>query len=92
MDDIAKALKDLELFLQDSEYVTGEKMTIADLAIVSTVATLVFSFNFDLKPYPKVDKWFKNLKSVLPDFKEIIEDNCMKFKELLNSIRLQHKK
>lgn len=87
---IKKAFEALDTFLEKSKYVSGDTMTISDIAITSSVATAIAVFNQDLTPYPNVNKWFKHMKSSLPDYKEIIEENAEKLRLLVESVKAKN--
>nr|XP_019544030.2 glutathione S-transferase 1-like [Aedes albopictus] len=62
------AVKMLDLFLEGQPYVTGEAMTIVDLSMLATVATMN-CLGFELKPYHNVLEWYKHMKDVAPGSK-----------------------
>ncbi|KAH8236716.1 hypothetical protein KR026_008911 [Drosophila bipectinata] len=59
----------LNTFLEGHDYVAGDQLTIADMAILASVSNLV-SLKFDLTKFPNVDKWFNHAKSVVSGFEE----------------------
>ncbi|XP_017855531.1 PREDICTED: glutathione S-transferase D5-like isoform X1 [Drosophila arizonae] len=69
---IETALGFLNTFLEGQEYVAGDHLTIADIAILATVSTLV-SANVELKSYPNVAKWYANAEKVVPGWSENLE-------------------
>lgn len=62
-------------------------MTLADIALVSSVATAIYCVDFSLKPHQHVQKWFQELEKSLPEFKEIIVDNCQQLKGILEMMK-----
>ncbi|KAH8409860.1 hypothetical protein KR222_011014, partial [Zaprionus bogoriensis] len=59
----------LNAFLEGQEYVAGNKLTIADIAILASVSTFDV-VEFKLSDYPNVDKWYQNAKKVTPGWDE----------------------
>lgn len=59
----------LNTFLEGHEYVAGDNLTIADIAILATVSTFVLA-EFKLSNYPNVDKWYENAQKVTPGWEE----------------------
>ncbi|XP_062556849.1 glutathione S-transferase 1-like [Armigeres subalbatus] len=62
------AVRMLDLFLEGQPYVTGQAMTIVDLSMLATVATMD-CLGFELKPYHNVAEWYKHMKGVAPGSK-----------------------
>lgn len=87
MPKIKSAFEFLNTFLENEQYVAGKCLTVADLAIVSTVGTAICVLDFDLSPYPNVQRWYQHMKKILPDFKEIMEENERKLRVLVDSFR-----
>lgn len=86
MPDIKKGFDTLNLYLDNSKFAVGDKLTIADIALVSTVATAIAVFDFDLKPYPNVQTWFKTVKANIPAYKGIIEENGQKLRAAVDMV------
>jgi len=59
----------LNIFLEGQDYVAGDQLTVADIAILSTVSTFDI-FDFDLSKYPNVTRWYANAKKVTPGWDE----------------------
>ncbi|XP_073951866.1 glutathione S-transferase D7-like [Choristoneura fumiferana] len=51
----------LEEFLSRNKYVAGNKMTIADIAAYATSSTLGIMLELDVKKYPKIEAWHKEM-------------------------------
>ncbi|XP_016954052.1 uncharacterized protein LOC108027230 [Drosophila biarmipes] len=66
---IATSFEYLNTFLEGQDYVAGEHLTVADIAILSSVSTFEI-FDFDLSKYPNVDRWYANAKKVAPGWDE----------------------
>ncbi|KAJ8718394.1 hypothetical protein PYW08_002631 [Mythimna loreyi] len=58
---IEDAYSTLEDYLSENLYVASDVVTIADLSIVSTMATLVGLVPVDEKRFPKLKKWYDNM-------------------------------
>lgn len=59
----------MERFLENSKYLCGDKMTIADLCCVATVTSIDEFATIDAAKYPKFTQWIKRL-SQLPYYEE----------------------
>ncbi|XP_065723162.2 uncharacterized protein [Drosophila suzukii] len=59
----------LNIFLEGQDYVAGDQLTVADIAILSTVSTFDI-VDFDLSKYPNVVRWYANAKKVTPGWDE----------------------
>uniref|UniRef100_A0A1L8E4W2 glutathione transferase n=1 Tax=Nyssomyia neivai TaxID=330878 RepID=A0A1L8E4W2_9DIPT len=62
-----EAVDFLNTGLEGQKYAAGDSLTIADLALVATVATMD-SFKFDLSKYPNVVQWFEMCKKTIPGY------------------------
>ena len=78
---LAEALKFFETMLKNKKFSTGEDFTIADLTLCVTVSQIK-SFDFDLRPYPKVRKWLAECENVLEPHGFQVSSN--KFHNYLN--------
>ena len=79
---IETAFEFLNIFLADSQYAAGDSLTLADLALLSTVSTFEVT-GFDFSKYANVAKWYANAKSVAPGFDENWE-GCLQLKKYFN--------
>ncbi|XP_037952558.1 glutathione S-transferase 1-1-like [Teleopsis dalmanni] len=64
-----KAFEFLNTFLDGQTYIAGNKLTVADIALVATVTTFAVA-GFDFSQYDNVNKWWENAKKVVPGFEE----------------------
>lgn len=60
-----EAVELLDVFLEKSDYVAGDKLTIADFAIAVTMSVIELA-GFDLKKYSNISRWYAVMKSELP--------------------------
>nr|XP_042909462.1 glutathione S-transferase D5-like [Parasteatoda tepidariorum] len=79
----------LDDFLSKTAYVAGNHITIADFAIVSTLATIQVFLDFSFDKYPRISSWMSKLKKEIPSYEEINEIPVKKHKEYLLAKRLQ---
>ncbi|KMZ04009.1 uncharacterized protein LOC6728381 [Drosophila simulans] len=66
---IESSFEYLNIFLEGQNYVAGDHLTVADIAILSSVSTFDI-FDFDLTKYPNVARWYANAKKVTPGWEE----------------------
>ncbi|XP_066140926.1 glutathione S-transferase 1-like [Euwallacea fornicatus] len=85
LEKINDAMKFLDIFLESSKYVAGDTLTVADLTIVATISTYDV-VGYDLSPYKNITRWFENMKSAAPGYKEANEEGCIAFKGLVESL------
>ncbi|XP_044270681.1 glutathione S-transferase 1-like [Tribolium madens] len=57
----------LEKFIEDSEWMAGNSLTIADYSLVSSIASVNNVIPIDPEKYPKLIAWFQRCKS-LPEY------------------------
>jgi len=75
----------LNTFLENQDFVAGDNLTIADLAIIASVSTAEI-LGFDLSKYPNVAKWFENSKKIIPGYDELNHQGSLKFKEMYDNL------
>ncbi|XP_052835647.1 glutathione S-transferase D5-like [Drosophila gunungcola] len=59
----------LNTFLEGQDYLAGDHLTVADIAILGSVSTFD-ALEFDLSKYSNVAKWYSNAKKVTPGWEE----------------------
>ncbi|KAH8357184.1 hypothetical protein KR084_008260, partial [Drosophila pseudotakahashii] len=59
----------LDTFLEGQDYVAGDQLTVADIAILATVSTFEI-VKYDLSKYANVTRWYENAKKVTPGWDE----------------------
>jgi len=59
----------LDTFLEGQDYVAGDQLTVADIAILATVSTFDI-VKFDFSKYANVTRWYANAKEVTPGWDE----------------------
>ncbi|PSN32392.1 Glutathione S-transferase 1-1 [Blattella germanica] len=81
MKKLEEAYKFLDKFLEGQQYVAGNCLTIADIAILASVSTAQI-VGFDITRYPNVNRWFQNTKKIVPGYEELNHSGCLEFKKL----------
>ncbi|EDX13233.1 GD18817 [Drosophila simulans] len=66
---IEAAFEFLDIFLEGQDYVAGSQLTVADIAILSSVSTFEV-VEFDISKYPNVARWYANAKKITPGWDE----------------------
>ncbi|KAH8306476.1 hypothetical protein KR018_012419, partial [Drosophila ironensis] len=69
MKKVDTAFEFLNTFLEDQDYVAGDCLTVADIALLASVSTFEV-VDFDFSPYPNVARWYENAKEVTPGWDE----------------------
>ncbi|XP_016968912.2 uncharacterized protein LOC108036992 [Drosophila rhopaloa] len=71
----------LNTFLECQDYVAGDHLTVADIAILGSVSTFD-ALEFDVNKYPNVAKWYTNAKKITPGWEENWE-GAMELKKVI---------
>ncbi|KAB0802678.1 hypothetical protein PPYR_04864 [Photinus pyralis] len=79
------AVKFLDVFLEGHEYAIGDKLTLADLSLVTTVSTL-HAMEFDLSGCKNVLRWYEKVKATVPGYEEIDGKNAVAFKQWADTL------
>jgi len=67
---VDSALGFLDSFLQDSKWVAGDGMTIADFSLVASVSSLE-AFDHQMISFKNVIRWLNNCKTQMPGYAEL---------------------
>lgn len=67
VEDMEKSCATLNSFLEGNDFVAGDHLTIADIAISTTICMLQ-CFGFDIGRYDNVAAWYERCKDVLEKF------------------------
>lgn len=67
-DDIKDALLIVEKFFENSKWIAGDSLTIADFLTLASVTTLV-ELGYNLDQHPNIARWYKQCQS-LEEFEE----------------------
>ena len=76
--------------LQGTKYLTGDKMTIADLDLLITIDFPAVLASVDLTPYPKLNQWFNMMTAEVESYDEISGQKVRKLKEKLDQDKAQN--
>uniref|UniRef100_A0A2M4ATB8 glutathione transferase n=1 Tax=Anopheles triannulatus TaxID=58253 RepID=A0A2M4ATB8_9DIPT len=82
-----EALEFLEVFLEKTSFVAGDKLTVADLCILSSITTIDVTVGHDLSKYQQIQRWYGQLKESVGGYQEICHDGAVKFREQVNYTR-----
>ncbi|KAH8247717.1 hypothetical protein KR038_008914, partial [Drosophila bunnanda] len=69
MKKVDSAFDHLNTFLEGQDYVAGDCLTVADIALLASVSTFEV-VDFDIGQYPNVARWYENAKEVTPGWDE----------------------
>ncbi|KAH8246898.1 hypothetical protein KR032_002995, partial [Drosophila birchii] len=84
---INSAFEFLNTFLEGQDYVAGDHLTLADIAILSSVSTFDI-IEFDFSKYANVVRWYSNAQKVTPGWEENLE-GLLQLKTFMESLKLQ---
>ncbi|XP_024946138.1 uncharacterized protein LOC107273071 [Cephus cinctus] len=82
---IDKPMEFLEIFLEGQNYVAGDKLTIADIALIVTVSNFEV-VNYDYNKFKNISRWFARVKAEIPKYEEINGEGLRAFKALAESL------
>nr|QYA72012.1 glutathione S-transferase [Anoplophora glabripennis] len=77
-----ESLEFLDTFLNDSEFVAGDHLTLADLSLVVQISNLEV-LKHDLSPYKNIRRWYDKVKVTAPGYKEANEDHLEVVREMI---------
>ncbi|XP_034250380.1 glutathione S-transferase 1-like [Thrips palmi] len=80
---LTEAMGFLDKYLEDSSWVAGDNMTLADIGLCVTLIQLEV-FGMDFEPYANVTRWYEACKTDVPGFDEINEEGVKIFKAIIN--------
>ncbi|XP_035773843.1 glutathione S-transferase 1-1-like [Anopheles albimanus] len=82
-----EALEFLEVFLDKTSFVAGDKLTVADLCILASITTIDVTVGHDLSKYQHIQRWYAQMKESVGGYQEICHDGAVKFREQFNYTR-----
>ncbi|XP_055700192.1 glutathione S-transferase 1-like isoform X2 [Phlebotomus papatasi] len=71
--------------LEGRKFAAGDALTIADMALVATVATYDV-FKFDFSKYPNVTRWYESCKKTIAGYDEINQKGADQFFEKFGAV------
>ncbi|XP_071569699.1 glutathione S-transferase 1-like [Temnothorax nylanderi] len=85
-DKVNNALAFLDKFLEGENYAAGKTLTLADLALVVTIANFKL-MDHDLSKYSNILRWFAKIQAEAPKYNEIEGEGIKAFKAFVDNIR-----
>lgn len=82
-----ETLEFLEVFLDKTSFVAGDKLTVADLCILASITTIDVTVGHDLSKYQHIQRWYAQMKESVGGYQEICHDGAVKFREQFNYTR-----
>lgn len=82
LESLHEALGWLNKFLMEYTFAAGNKVTIADHCLISTVSSIE-ALGVELDQYSRIVKWLKRCKTVMPGYKEANGDGAEIFGKFL---------
>ncbi|XP_060647215.1 uncharacterized protein LOC132785239 [Drosophila nasuta] len=77
---IDAAFRSFNTLLEGHKYAAGDKLTVADIALLATVSTFEIS-DYDFSAHANVTSWYENAKKEIPGWEENWE-GCLNYKKL----------
>lgn len=72
----------LESVLQDTPYLVGSNLTLADLSCISTVSSMNIVYPISAEKYPKIIQWIQRLEK-LPYYEKINKEGAVGLQDLI---------
>lgn len=85
LDRLNEALDALNTFLKDQEFTAGPNLTIADFAIIASMATIKAIGLINFENYQHIEQWMTRCEGLMPDYKEMNQEGADKFGEFYKS-------
>ncbi|KAG7190908.1 hypothetical protein KM043_006967 [Ampulex compressa] len=82
---IGQAFEFLDKFLEGENYVAGKNLTLADLALATTVSNFEL-MEYDMSKTKNVARWLSRIKSEAPKYDEINGAGLKAFKALIDNM------
>lgn len=79
---VNQSLELLDKFLEKSEFVAGDHLTLADLSIVVQISNLEV-IKHDISSYKYINRWYDKVKLTAPGYKEANEDHLVVVKQMI---------
>nr|QHU79939.1 glutathione S-transferase D12 [Bemisia tabaci] len=83
---LEEAFKFFDDMLKGSVYAAGDRITVADAALASTVSTIEAVGVIDVGKYPNVSRWYRNVKNAIPDYENTNQKGALAFAEFANAM------
>ncbi|KAF5279728.1 hypothetical protein FQA39_LY05418 [Lamprigera yunnana] len=84
IEEVNESYEILNNFLKNSKWVAGDRLSIADFSLISTVTSIDVLIPIDLNKYTNIDSWLKRARS-LPYY-HINQKGVDDFKEYMNEL------
>ncbi|XP_018568551.1 glutathione S-transferase 1 [Anoplophora glabripennis] len=81
---LEEALGFLDVFLEGNEFVTGNKLTVADCSLVASTSSIA-AIGWDLSPYSNVAAWVARCSLAIPGYAEFNQTGADEFGKLVRS-------
>uniref|UniRef100_A0A182PZ69 glutathione transferase n=1 Tax=Anopheles epiroticus TaxID=199890 RepID=A0A182PZ69_9DIPT len=83
---LEEALEFLEHFLGKTPYAAGDRLTVADFALLASITTIQVTGGRDLSKYPNIQRWYNELKESVVGHQEICVEGATSFRETFSPI------
>ncbi|XP_058119595.1 glutathione S-transferase 1-like [Anopheles ziemanni] len=81
MGKVDEAFEFLEGYLAKTSYVAGDKLTVADLAVLPSVTTIQTITSYDFSKFPNIQRWYGELKESVAGYQEICVEGANLFRK-----------
>uniref|UniRef100_A0A6P7FW11 Glutathione S-transferase 1-like n=1 Tax=Diabrotica virgifera virgifera TaxID=50390 RepID=A0A6P7FW11_DIAVI len=85
LEKIKEAFSFLDQLIDNNDFAAGSNLTLADLALASSVSTYEL-LGFDFSSYKNVVRWFEKAKATIPGYEEANAEPLQQFKALMEKL------
>lgn len=83
IDEVNKSYALLNTFLEGNQFLTGDKVTIADIGTAALISNLDSLVSIESESHPNLDDWFKRIQK--SPFYKVNEPGLKGFQTFINS-------
>ncbi|XP_076165361.1 glutathione S-transferase 1-1-like [Ptiloglossa arizonensis] len=82
------AFEVLDSFLEGQDYIAGRNLTIADLALATTVSTAEV-LDFEIDNYSNVARWMEKIKKSAPGYRKANDEGAKMFRKVTDDLKMK---
>nr|AAM53609.1 glutathione S-transferase D11 [Anopheles gambiae] len=81
-----EALEFLESFLDKTPFAAGDKLTVADFSLLTSITTIDVTAGHDLSKYANIQRWYSQLQESVAGHQDICVEGAIQFRDSFNPI------
>ncbi|XP_053680492.1 glutathione S-transferase 1-1-like [Anopheles nili] len=84
-----EGLEFLEAFLDKTTFAAGDRLTVADLALLASINTFEVTVGYDFSKFPNIQRWYGVMKESVAGYQEICVEGATRFRDAFNFAKIQ---